>query len=43
MDFETDETGELVDLGTASTDTEGAMGRIVEPVGLWRHEGISDE
>jgi len=38
-DFDT----ELTELGTASADTEGAMGETVEAVGLWHKTGISDE
>lgn len=35
--------GELVELGTASTDTLGSLGEIIEPMGLWHKTGISDE
>jgi len=38
-DFDT----ELTELGTASADTQGAMGETVEAVGLWHKIGISDE
>ena len=38
-DFDT----ELTELGTASADTEGAMGETVEAVGLRHKTGISDE
>jgi hypothetical protein len=33
----------LTELGTASVDTEGAMGETVEAVGLWHKTGISEE
>jgi hypothetical protein len=36
-------TKSLVELGTASTDTQGAAGHIMEPGGLWMKEGISQD
>ncbi len=39
-----DETVEVViELGTASTDTKGPLGDMIEPNGLWYKHGISDE
>jgi len=32
----------LIDLGAASTETKGAFGVIIEPMGLWHRMGISD-
>lgn len=32
-----------LELGTASLVTQGGMGEIIEPMGLWRRTGISDE
>jgi hypothetical protein len=34
---------ELIELGTASKDTLGALGEIIEPMGLWHKAGISEE
>jgi hypothetical protein len=42
MEREDLESG-LTELGTASADTQGAMGETVEAVGLWHRTGISDE
>ena len=41
---EREERSELVELGTASTETQGLpVGDIIEPMGFWRKEGISHE
>ena len=32
-----------VELGSVSRDTEGGMGEILEPVGMWHKMGISDD
>lgn len=32
----------LVELGIASTDTLGGLGDIIEPMGLWRKNGLSN-
>jgi len=33
----------IVDLGTASEVTQGGLGDMIEPTGLWHKTGISDE
>ncbi|MBX3562695.1 MAG: benenodin family lasso peptide [Sphingomonas sp.] len=33
----------IVDLGTASHVTQGGLGDMIEPTGLWHKAGISDE
>lgn len=39
-----EERSELVELGTASTETRGLpVGDIIEPMGFWHKAGISDE
>ena len=43
MEREEDRNGTVIELGTASTETLGALGEIVEPMGLWHKTGISDE
>lgn len=34
---------DLIDLGKASIETQGAGGPDIEPVGMWRQFGMSDE
>lgn len=43
MERDRDETSAVIDLGTASTDTRGGVGDVIEPMGLWHKAGISDE
>jgi hypothetical protein len=38
-----DEATTTHELGTVSVHTEGGMGDIIEPMGLWHKAGISDE
>jgi hypothetical protein len=33
----------MVELGTASQVTEGGMGDVIEPMGLWHKAGLSAE
>ena len=33
----------LVELGTASTDTQGGMGSIIEAAGLWHKIGLEED
>lgn len=44
--MERDITGQpegLLEFGTASADTQGGLGQIIEPMGLWHKAGITDE
>lgn len=38
-----EDTASALELGTASLVTEGAMGEIIEAMGLWNKAGISDD
>jgi hypothetical protein len=38
-----EEDGVLVELGQASLITEGGMGDVIEPMGLWHKAGLSSE
>lgn len=42
-DRDEDKTSAVTELGTVSVDTQGAMGDMIEAMGLWRHMGISDD
>lgn len=37
------DTPATVELGSVSTDTRGAMGEMIEPIGFWHMAGIEDE
>lgn len=43
MNHCTENAAGLVELGTATVETMGALGDIIEPMGLWRRAGISDD
>lgn len=36
------ESGQLTELGIASSDTRGPLGDMIEAVGLWHKAGIAD-
>lgn len=38
----TEDSREALELGVASVHTEGGMGEIIEPMGLWHRAGISE-
>jgi hypothetical protein len=43
MERDDDFDQSVIELGTASTDTQGPLGDMIEPDGLWYKHGISDE
>ena len=44
MDHDRDnEAKALIELGVASTDTRGAFGEMIEPMGLWHKTGFNGE
>jgi hypothetical protein len=43
MERRQDEAEPLLELGTASTDTQGGLGDMVETMGLWHRTGIAEE
>ncbi|MDT9599874.1 benenodin family lasso peptide [Sphingosinicella rhizophila] len=34
---------DLIDLGSVSTDTQGPIGDMLEPIGFWHKSGISND
>ncbi|MDK2769709.1 MAG: benenodin family lasso peptide [Sphingomonas sp.] len=43
MQTEHDQAVDLVDLGAASTETQGAMTGSFDVIGLIEHDGLSDD
>lgn len=43
MERDKQATADLIELGSISGDTRGAMGEMIEPIGFWHKAGISDE
>ena len=43
MERDSIEASAVIDLGTASADTKGPGGDIIEPIGMWHKTGITDE
>lgn len=36
-------SADLIELGSVSDQTQGAMGEMIEPIGFWHRTGISDQ
>ena len=42
MERENETLEPVIELGTASTDTKGPLGDMIETAGLWHKTGIAD-
>ena len=43
MEREEQAPADLIELGSISGETKGAMGEMIEPIGFWHKAGISEE